>query len=983
MRVCATCGQENPDGFKFCGNCGAPLEAPAPAREVRKIVTIVFCDLTGSTALGDRTDPETLRATMRGYYDEMRTILERHGGTVEKFVGDAVMAVFGVPVSHEDDALRAVRAAWEMRTAVPKLGLTARIGVNTGEVMTGEGDTLVTGDAVNVAARLEQAAEPGDLLIGEHTRQLVRDAVRLEPADVTAKGKTGPIPAFRVLELDPHASGVARNLDAPLVGRERELALLRQAYERAVTERSCHLVTLLGPAGVGKTRLAAEFAGSLDATVVRGRCLDYGDGITLWPIVEVLKQLGAEETIVQITESLGSSNELFLTVRRRLEDAAAERPLVVLFEDIHWGEQTFLDLIDHVSDLSRGTPIVLLCLARPEPLDVRPAWGGGKLNATIALLEPLSGGETRLLLESLANGDVDDATRDRILEAADGNPLFVEEMFALAREGGDVRAPSTVQALLQARLDRLGHGERAVIERGAVEGEVFHRASVTELSGEVVDIELVGLVRKELIRPDRGTFPGDDAYRFRHLLIRDAAYDGLPKETRADLHERFAGWLEEHADLVELDEIVGYHLEQAALYREQLGHADDELASRAGRRLAAAGNKAAARGDEGASVKLLERAVRSLPPNDPDREWISLALAQAVLEVEHHDEFAALVAPLLQSSDERVRTHARLLEAASAFTRETIGAADAAAALLAEVMPDVEASGDATGLMRAATLEFWLHWTAGAADSSLAAAERVYRLAEQENDARHRFWALLWMSIASCVGPAPPERMEEIAVLMDHAGLGAVHSAAAVRMYQRLYAGDFDAARDFFQRSVAHARTLGLATTAVSMSMAGAHIEAVAGDNQAAIDLLRSGAEQLVESGMPGYASTACAQLAEAYYAEGKVQEAIEAGDKALELSAPEDCINFVIVHGIRARIHADHGDAEETRRQVQLTLDSMEGLDYPVTRGDAYLAIAAALRTIGDNTSVREALQQARAAYEIKHFEPMIERVDALLVEL
>src|SRR4051794_29236669 len=241
MIVCASCGRENPEGFKFCGNCGAPLEASAPAREMRKVVTIVFCDLTGSTALGDRTDPETLRATMRGYYEEMRTILERHGGTVEKFVGDAVMAVFGVPVAHEDDALRAVRAAWEMRSAVPELGLQARIGVNTGEVVTGEGDTLVTGDAVNVAARLEQAADPGDVLIGDQTRRLVRDAVSVDPVEVSAKGKPDAVRAYRLVDLDPGASGVTRRLDTPLVGRGRELELLRQAYERAVSGRTCQL----------------------------------------------------------------------------------------------------------------------------------------------------------------------------------------------------------------------------------------------------------------------------------------------------------------------------------------------------------------------------------------------------------------------------------------------------------------------------------------------------------------------------------------------------------------------------------------------------------------------------------------------------------------------------------------------------------------------------------------------------------------------
>src|SRR6476646_5964633 len=380
---CPSCGQENPEGFRFCGNCAAPLtEAPA-RREVRKTVTVVFCDLTGSTALGDTTDPEALRATMRAYYEEMRTILERHGGTVEKFIGDAVMAVFGAPVAHEDDALRAVRAAWEMRTAVPALGLQGRIGVNTGEIVTGEGDTLVTGDAVNVAARLEQAAEPGQVLIGGETRRLVRDAIQVSPVEVTAKGKPEPVEAFRLDEVDLEAASIARRLDTPLVGRAFELEQLRGAFDRTVRERRCHLFTLLGAAGVGKSRLVAEFLRDVDADIVSGRCLDYGEGITFWPVVSVLKQLGAraDETLARVVGGATLPNEIFAAVRLFLASLAADRPLIVVFEDIHWGEPTFLDLIDHLADLSRGAPLLILCVARPELLDKRTGWGGGQLNA--------------------------------------------------------------------------------------------------------------------------------------------------------------------------------------------------------------------------------------------------------------------------------------------------------------------------------------------------------------------------------------------------------------------------------------------------------------------------------------------------------------------------------------------------------------------------------------------------------------------------
>jgi class 3 adenylate cyclase len=575
------------------------LTEAAPVREMRKVVSVVFCDLTGSTALGERTDPEALRTRMRGYYERMRQILERHGGTVEKFVGDAVMAVFGVPVAHEDDALRAVRAAWEMRAAVIRLGLQARIGVNTGEVVAGEGDTLVTGDAVNVAARLEQLADTGEVLIGGETRQLVRDAVQVEPVQVAAKGKAEPVAAYRLLNVDLAAAAVARRLDTPLIGRRFELQQFRQAFERSVRERRCHLFTVLGAAGVGKSRLAAEFLCGLDATTLSGRCLEYGEGITFWPVVSVLKQLGerAEETIARIVDGAFSSNELFWNVRSQFEKVAHERPLVVVFDDVQWGEETFLDLIDHVADLSRDAPLLLLCLARPDLLDKRPTWGGGKLNATTILLEPLTAEECAELID--VHGGAEPGTRERIVASADGNPLFVEEMLALVRESDDVRTPSTVQALLQARLDQLARGERTVIEGGAIEGEIFHRSAVVELARSPdVASQLVGLVRKELIHPAAPTLSGDEAFRFRHLLFRDAAYQALPKQTRAELHERFADWLEVNGrELIELDEVLGYHLEQAARYRRELDRADPELERRAGRHLATAGSGAVLRSD--------------------------------------------------------------------------------------------------------------------------------------------------------------------------------------------------------------------------------------------------------------------------------------------------------------------------------------------------------------------------------------------------
>ena len=623
MPVCVTCGRANPEGARFCNACAAPLGGLA-AREQRKTVTVVFCDVTGSTQLGESTDPEALRALLARFFERMRRIVEAHGGVVEKFIGDAVMAVFGVPAAHEDDALRACRAAVEMRAAFPDLGITGRIGVNTGEVVTGTEERLATGDAVNVAARLEQAAQPGEVLVGAGTLGLVRGRVDLgDERRLELKGKAEPVRAYPLFALRGEPE---RRFSTAMVGRRRELQGLRDAFARAEADRSCQLFTVLGSAGVGKSRLVAEFLAELDVQVVRGRCLSYGEGITYWPVVEILKQLaGLPEgeatrplrSLLGESEEPASAQEIAWGFRKLLEQEAQAGPLVCVLDDLHWGEETLFDLVEHVADLSREAPLLLLCMGRPELLERRPSWGGGKWNAATVLLEPLDAGETEQLLSEL--GEVPDELHARIVQVAEGNPLFLEEMLALVRDSGgeEVEVPPTIQALLAARLDQLEPGERFVLERGSVEGRTFHRGAVAALSDSdgSIDQRLVALVRKQLVRPDRPQLAGDDAYRFRHLLIRDAAYDALPKAIRAELHRRFAEWLAGHGqDLVELDEILGYHLEQAARYLNELGREDRELATDAGERLAVSGRRAFWRGDPRAAAVLLERALSLTRP---------------------------------------------------------------------------------------------------------------------------------------------------------------------------------------------------------------------------------------------------------------------------------------------------------------------------------------------------------------------------------
>src|SRR6266536_3035943 len=624
MTMCAACGHENPSDGRFCSACGAALEGDDRAGETRKVVTVLFTDLVDSTPLGERLDPETLRHVMARYFDAMQATLERHGGTVEKFIGDAIMAVFGIPTLHEDDALRAVRAAIDMRNTLGQLNdelepehgvrLSTRTGLNTGQVVAGDSPAqqkLATGDAVNVAARLEQAAEPGEILIGEETERLVRHAIRLEAVDpLTLKGKSEPLPAWKAIELLPEVPAFTRPIAAPFVGRTHELEQLQEAFRQAVAQRTCALATIVGPPGIGKSRLARELIQALgaDVHVVVGRCLPYGDGITYAPLADIVRQIGTVEELVAedehaaaisariggavgAAENAGSSEEIAWAFRKLFEVLATRRPLLVVIDDIHWAEPTLLDLVEYVASFSTGAPILVLCTARPDLFDSHASWAAPRANATVFSLTPLADDHTqRLIQELLHDRALGDDARARITDAAEGNPLFVEQ----------------IQALLAARIDRLEPDERAVLVRASVEGRLFHPGAVTELlpgpARAGIGARLLNLVRKEFLRPDQSRFPGDDGFRFNHILIRDAAYDSMPKQLRAELHERYADWLERRADgnVAEYEEFLGHHLEQSYRLRTALGQTDDHprmVAARAGQLLARAGRRATARGD--------------------------------------------------------------------------------------------------------------------------------------------------------------------------------------------------------------------------------------------------------------------------------------------------------------------------------------------------------------------------------------------------
>ena len=957
--------------------CGTPAAAPAPAREQRKTLTILFCDVAGSTALGEQLDPEALRRVMRRYFDEMSAVVERHGGTVEKFIGDAVLAVFGVPTVREDDALRAVRAAAEIRERLPALAdelgvaLNFRTGINTGEVVVGAGQTLATGDAMNVAARLEQAAPAGEIYIGADTRRLVRDAVEVETVEpLDLKGKAEPVPAFRLVSVDFAADALARRLDAPLVGRDRELELLRGAYDRAVREGSSQLFTLLGSAGAGKSRLTAELIAGIggEATVVRGRCLHYGDGVTFWPLVEILMQLGepAAEVLDRISEgATGVAAELFWDVRRLFEQLAAERPLVAVFDDLQWAEPMLLDMLDHIADLSRGVPILLLCVARPELLDERQGWGGGKVNSTTLLLEPLDAVECEELLAGLGDG-LDPATAQRIVRACGGNPLFLEEMVALVRDGGGDQLPPTIRALLDARLERLGAEERSVIERGAVEGEVFHHRAIRALVDDPggVDQKLAALVRKEMIRPERAQVPGDDAFRFRHLLIRDAAYEALPKQTRAELHERFAEWLEQEGErLVELDEIAGWHLEQAVRYRREVGvDVDPQLASRAADHLAAGGRRAVDRRDLRAANTLLTRALDLLDPGDARRAPLLFDLVSVLIELGELERAETLLAEapagprgLLARFELLIRTN----------PNQMMRMADEE---LPALIAELEARGDDANLGRAYMALCNFHWMRSRALLASEAREAAMRHAQRAGDAAVLSDARALGAGAVIFGPADRDTVqrwiEEAERDGDDLPLTTARIALA-RLHAALMDGDFAEARRQLTIEDEAFVTVGFELVHSATGQFAALIELAAGDAAAAERLARESWDYGGKLGDTSYRPTTGAQLARALTAGGRYDEALAIADEVDAMSADDDILNFAMTRGVRAEAAAARGDAERAKQLAHEGIEFALQTDFPMFHAFAYEVLH---KVDPGDTEARERMLEC---FRIKGYKP------------
>jgi DNA-binding SARP family transcriptional activator/tetratricopeptide (TPR) repeat protein len=991
------------------------VATPPPAHEVRKTVTVLVADPTPVAA---RLDPELLRGAMARSVEELREVVERHGGTVGSLSPGPVTVIFGVPVVHEDDALRAVRAAAELRDRLSAVNLALRIGVCTGEVIARDGD--VVGVAVGRAGTLQQSARPGEILLAAETQRLVRDAVLTEPAEEDVDG-----PVFRLLAIVPGSTGYPRRFESPMIGRSRERRRLFDAFQQAVSDQSCQLFTILGAAGVGKSRLVREFLGDLgsDALIARGRCLPYGVGITYWPVTEVVREaagVGESDTLEQSRDKLARQlegeddadvisarvaeltglaeaswpvDEGFWAVRTFFEALARRSPLVLVFDDIHWGEATFLDLIEHIADWTHAVPILLVCIARPELLDVRPGWGGGKLNATAVLLEPLSELESSALIDNLSSG-IDAHTRRRVIEASEGNPLFVEEMVALESDhaDGSIEVPPTIHALLAARIDRLTDQERWTVECASVEGKVFHQGSVAELLPEpfaaTLPMTLASLVRKELIRPDRALFAGQRAFRFRHLLLRDAAYDSVPKAVRARLHERYAAWLELHAAtrLVEYEEIIGYHLEQVFLYRSELGTLDaasQHVGRRAAARLGAAGRRAFGRSDSSAAVNLISRAAALLPADDPAR--IDLVPNVRVVQGMSADLTWAdeILKETLETGDAQLEPHALVQRGFLRLFGEPQVTPDELVEVAERALPIFEASGDELGQARAWRLVAQARYLGRSAAGCVEASERALVHARRARDPFELKEIIEWLAVALALGPAPASdadrRCEEL--LRDAAGdIFLEVTILAVRAFLQAMQGRDPEARQLLAQARQAATSEAYLHRVPYFAIHVAHVELFAANPAAAERELRAAGRVLEELGEQTNYSTTTAQLAVALCNQERFAEAEEFTASSEHAARPNDVMANVMWRYARATALDGLGNAEAAEALARASVAFAEESDFVNVHGDALLVLAGILQRGARHDEAVPLLERAVGLFEQKEHGVGVARARAQL---
>ncbi|MGI8478323.1 MAG: adenylate/guanylate cyclase domain-containing protein, partial [Gaiellaceae bacterium] len=1032
MGVCAECGRRNDEDAAFCSGCGTKLASTEPY-ETRKRVTLVFSDVAGSTALGEGRDPESIRSAMTRYFSQMREIVEFHGGTIEKFVGDAVMAAFGVPIVHDDDAIRAVRAAWEMRAATQLLNeelerelgfrLQVRTGVNTGEVVAGDAatrQTFVTGDTVNTAARLEQNAPPGEIYLGPETYLLVRETVTAEAiTPLTLKGKAEPLPAWRLLSFGTDTASAPQRQEAPLVGRARELGMLLDAYREA-SYGNLVRVLMLGTPGVGKSRLASELmARCAGSKVLRGRCLPYG-GATFTPIIpairaaadispddlsnEVLRKLGAllsdDEEAVQVArhvgavlgidENISSLEESFWGLRRCLEGAAAAGPVMLVIEDMHWGDDVFLRFLDHVSEFASGVPLFLLCTSRLDLLDEHPEWEK-ETHGPVVRLTPLEDQENASLIRGLLRGGtLESAVEQPLARSTAGNPLFARQAIAMLRERGTLRledgrwvldgtldVPPQVSAVIAARLDRLRHTERRIVEGAAIIGERFRAEELEAL--EVVGDEPAALPEliDTLISAEFFQRPsGADGLAFVHALVRDEAYGGVTKRRRAALHERYAQWIEARSEPI-VAEVAGYHFEQAYRYRSELAPLNDvtrALGARAAGMLGRAATRSSLLGDVEGAATLLHRALAAAPEDDPRRcGWLTELGAALREEARFTQGIAALeeaialarangdVSAMCRATVERFEVDMKL------YTPGWVaGAADAARWLV----PALEEIGDDGALAKVWRMLSWVSGMGNDPSGWDEASWRSIEHARRAGDRREEVEVMAGLAVTAVIGPKPIHEGIQLCRDILREVKGNKRAEAFVLMGLALLeagSGSFAKARASVDRSLTIMREIGASVHLPSGIEVAATIEQLAGDPVAAEECIRSGLEFIEEHGDLDQSAYLKGRLAVSLSDQGRHQEALELARRALpacHLSRDRVvCLGAIGMSSVRL------GDVEAGLQQLREASAEAAELHDLMIEADLLQVLGEGFLLAGRHAEARRALDDALRSCEQKGY--------------
>jgi class 3 adenylate cyclase/tetratricopeptide (TPR) repeat protein len=961
----------------------------------RKLATVLFVDLVDSTGLVTGADPEVVRRRVQTFFERVSHCVTTHGGIVEKFAGDAVMAAFGIPQAHEDDAERAVRAGLAIMDAVEELELQARAGIESGEVVADDSEsTFATGEAVTLAARLEQAAEPGQLLIGPAAHRLSLGRVEVEDlGPVDLKGLDRQIWAWRALGTSGDGARPHGLQQAPLVGRDSELDLLANTYQRAVRDRRAHLFTIYGEPGVGKSRLSHEFSESLEgATVLAGRSLPYGEGVTYWPLAEMVKcaagivdddpldvaieklrdfcedeavadLLGLASGVLEAVQAERSQQEIAWAAREWAQRLAQEQPLVLVFEDIHWAEEPLLELIEHLATWVREAPLLLVTLARPELLDIRPGWGGGRVRATAIELEPLGELESEELVDALmTDDDLTDADRRLVLDKTEGNPLFLEETVRMLSEEGAAgigRIPDTLQALIAARIDRLAPEAKALLQRAAVIGRVFWEGALERLSPELdsLDAHLHDLRLREFVLDEpRSSIRGETAFKFKHVLIREVAYSGLSKSARAEHHARFAEWLKERAG-EELLEIRAFHLDRAtALLAELDGSAPVELQREAAEALAEAGLRAFAREANRSARQLFVRSVE-LEPTLRRRYLAATAAARLSDLPVVSREMEEVLAAAAQEGDHWTQGRALVSLAEAAVLRDAD--VEAAEGMIERALETFEPD-DLVGRFRALRAQGTIAWMRG----DLAKEERLMQeaiyLARQadrkdyESEAADEL-ASVYLARLELDRAAP--LVEQAILLAEESGSAeargrALRFAGQLHLYRREL-DDADAALDSAREYLSEA---GAAWTLGRTLNYSAWVARHKGDLPKAERLYRDSIRILAPLEDRATLCESQRGLAELLLLEGRVDEAERYALAARETVGPHDATSRATTTMSLGLVRAAQGRDDEAEELLREANDSIAASEHRLHQVETLESLAQFLRERGRDDEAAEA---------------------------